>query len=126
MDEKTYEYITAEAMCSYPDDHDRTTAMLKIDKIARKVLSDKHSIILPKDYMAISIAIAFLENLYRELIQKLVLLKKTIVTVNFNDLIEFHATRKNDSVDIKLRPGMGAKLIIKSDESTEADNDIGD
>ena len=121
--EKQYEYVTAEAACCYLDDEDRTSAMLKIDKITRKILADKHSVILPKDYMAISIAKTFLENVYRELVQKIVLLKKPIVTINFNDLIEFHATRKQDSIDIKLRPGMGAKLIIKSDESTEADDD---
>ena len=51
--------------------------------------------------------------------------RKTL-SINFNDLIEFHAIRKADCVDIKLRPGMGAKLIIKSDESTEADDGYDD
>ena len=122
-EDKQIEYITAEAAYSYPDDNDRTKAMLKIDNIARKSLADKYSIILPKNYMAIASTCIFLENLYRELIQKIVLLNKSAVTINFNDLIEFHAIRKADGVDIKLRPGMGAKLIIKSDESTESDDD---
>lgn len=122
-EDKQYEYITAEAAYSYPDDSDRTKAMLKIDSIARKALADKYSIILPKSYMAIASTCIFLENIYRELVQKVVLLNKSAVTINFNDLIEFHAIRKNGGVEIKLRPGMGAKLIIKSDESTEADDD---
>jgi len=122
-EDKTIEYISADAAYSYPDDSDRTKAMLKVDQIARKTLADKYSIILPNNYMAIALTCVFLENIYRELIQKIVLLNKSAVTINFNDLIEFHAIRKKDGVDIKLRPGMGAKLIIKSDESTEADDD---
>ena len=125
-EDRHYEFVAIDAAFCYPDDMDRTTAMLKIDKISRKILSDKYSIILPKDYMAISTACVFLENLYRELVEKLILTQKPAVTINFNDLIEFHAIRKADSVDIKLRPGMGAKLIIKSDESTEADDDYDD
>lgn len=120
-EDKNVEYIASDAAYSYPDDTNRTSAMLKIDKIARKQLADKYSIILPKDYMAVATTCILLENIYRELIQKIVLTNKPAVTINFNDLIEFHAIKKKDGVDIKLRPGMGAKLIIKSDESTEAD-----
>jgi hypothetical protein len=122
-EDKQYEYISSEAAYSYPDDIDRTNAMLKIDKLARKTLADKYSIMLPKDYMAVATTCVLVENIYRELIQKIVLTNKPAVTINFNDLIEFHAIRKKEGVDIKLRPGMGAKLIIKSDESTEADDD---
>lgn len=117
MEEKEIDYITAEAAYSYPDDQARQAAMLKIDKIARKILADKCSIILPKDYMAIATAHIFLENLYRELINKIVLKNKPSVTINMNELIEFHAIKKSDGVDVKLRPGMAAKLIIKSDEA---------
>ena len=60
------------------------------------------------------------------MITKIVQLDKSSVMINFNDLIEFHAIRKKEnSVEIRLRPGMGAKLIIKSDESTESDDDDG-
>ena len=36
------------------------------------------------------------------------------------------AVKKGDAVDIKLRPGMGAKLIIKSDQETEDEDDLVD
>ena len=75
---------------------------------------------------AIAIAYVFIENLYRHMVTKIVQLDKSSVMINFNDLIEFHAIRKKEnSVEIRLRPGMGAKLIIKSDESTESDDDDG-
>lgn len=123
-EEKEVDFVTADAAYSYPDDTARQTAMLKIDKIARKILADKYSIVLPKDYMAIATAYLFLENLYKELINKIVLKNKPSVTINMNDLIEFHAIKKSDAVDVKLRPGMAAKLIIKSDETESEDEDF--
>ena len=123
-DQKEVEFIELPAAYSYPDDDERTRAMKKIDKIARKLLADKYSIMLPQDFMAISVTAIFLENLYRGLVDKVVLQAKPSVTINFNDIIEFHATKTSaDDVDIRLRPGMGAKLIIKSDEATEMDDD---
>lgn len=119
-DQREASYIEVKAAYSYPEDTDRTKAMLKIDNISRRLLSDKFAVILPNDYMAISTTCIFLENMYRVLVQKLVNSGKPMVSINFNDIVEFHAIRKeNNAVDIKLRPGMGAKLIIKSDESTE-------
>lgn len=119
-DQREVVYMEAKAAYSYPEDTDRTKAMLKIDNISRRMLSDKFAVILPNDYMAISATCIFLENMYRVLVQKLVNSGKSMVSINFNDIVEFHAIRKeNNAVDIKLRPGMGAKLIIKSDESTE-------
>lgn len=120
-EDRKIEYITAEAAYSFPDDNEMTTAMLKIDKLSRNILADKYSIILPKDYMAIATTVIFIEELYRELVKKLVLMDKNKVSINFNDIIEFHATKKDDGVVIECTPGMGAKLIIKSDPSTEND-----
>lgn len=122
-EDRKFEYITAEAAYIFPENADLTTAMLKIDKLARKQLADKYSIILPKDYMAIAATVIFIEELYRELIRKLILTEKNKVTINFNDVIEFHASRKNDGVVINCTPGMGAKLIIKNDMSTEEELD---
>lgn len=119
---KEYEFVEISAAYSYVDDPDRTNAMLKIDKISRKILADKYSLILPKDFEAIATAAVFLENIYRQLIHKIVLTGRTSSMINFNDIIEFHAVKKDDCVDIKLRPGMGAKLIIKSDEETEEED----
>lgn len=121
-----YEFIAIDAAYSYPDDTDRTAAVLKVDKIARKVLADKYSLILPKDFQAVATAVVFLENLYKHLIYKVTSTEKTSTMINFNDIIEFHATRKGDEIDIRLRPGMGAKLIIKSDESTEDEDALSD
>lgn len=121
-EDRTFDYIAADAAYSFPDDTDLTTAMLKIDKLARKLLADKYSIILPKDYMAIATTAIFLEELYRELIRKLILTGKPKVTINFNDIVEFHATKKDDGAIVTCTPGMGAKLIIKSDISTEDDD----
>lgn len=121
-DQREVTYVETKAAYSYPEDNDRTKAMLKIDHIARRMLSDKYSVILPNDYMAVATTCVFLENLYRVLTQKLVSSDKDMVMINLNDIIEFHAIRKGNGVDIKLRPGMGAKLIIKSDDTTEYDD----
>ena len=126
VENKNYQFVEITAAYSYPDDTDRTTAMLKIDKIARKVLADKYSFILPKDFQAVAATVVFLENLYRQLIQKIVLTGKSSSMINFNDIIEFHATKVGDKVDVRLRPGMGAKLIIKSDEQTEEEDGLAD
>jgi archaellin len=119
------EFIEARAMFSFPDDAATSNAMQKIDTIAQKELKEKYSIILPNTWHVTAIAYAFIENIYRYLATKLVKTDKSSVMLNFNDIIEFHAIRKGDAIDIKLRPGMGAKLIIKSDESTEIDDDGG-
>lgn len=42
-----------------------------------------------------------------------------IVSVNFNDNIEIHGTLKDNAVLFNMRPGLNAKLLIKSDEMTE-------
>jgi len=120
-EERKYEYISVDARYSFPNNPDLTKAMLKIEKMAARSLMEKNSIVLPKEFTAIATTYLFIENLYRELVYKLTLTKKPSVMINFNDIIEFHAITKKDGVEIKLRPGMGAKLIIKSDETTEAD-----
>jgi len=122
-EERVFEYIKPDAKFSYPDSPEMTMAMLKIDKASRHELSDKYSIMLPHEWMTVAITYTFIENIYRELIYKLVLTGKSAVSINFNDIMEFHATKKKDNVTIYIRPGMAAKLIIKSDETTEADDD---
>ena len=123
--EKEVEFIAADAAYSYPDDPARTEAMLKIDSIARKLVADNRNIMLPKKFQAIAACNIFIENIYRQLTQRIAS-GKTTHMINFNDIIEFHAIKKgDDGIEFKLRPGMGAKLIIKSDEATEADDDDG-
>lgn len=122
-DKREIEYIAPDAAYTIPDDTELTNAMLVIDKAARRNISDKHSILLAKSFQAIATTFVFLENLYEELVRKLVLSGKNSASINFNDIIEFHATKKGEGCVINLRPGMGAKLIIKSDNATESEDD---
>ena len=125
-DQKTVDYINATDAYAYAEDSALTNAMLKIDHLARKTLKDKYSILFGKNFHAMAITYIFIENLYRHMVTKIVQLDKNSVMINFNNIIEFHAIKKKgNSVEIHLRPGMGAKLIIKSDESTESDDDDG-
>lgn len=122
-EQQEVDFVEISAAYSYPEDSERTRAMLKIDNLARRLLSDRYAIVLPKDYMAIAPTYLFLKNLYRVLTEKLVNSGKGTTTINFNDIIEFHAVKSKDNgIDIHLRPGMAAKLIIKSDEVTEDDD----
>lgn len=116
-------YIEAVAAYSFPDDEDRTKSIRNVDKIARKTIFDKYNIMLPKDYQAVAATAIYLEDLFRYIIQKLVLSGKKKVSINFNDIIEFHAEMKNDKACINCTPGLGAKLIIKSDKDTEFEDD---
>ena len=118
-DVKDTEYVSMDAFCTDVNDEEFTQAMLKVDRMARKQLNDKNSILLPKNFMAITIARVFIDNLYRQLVQKAVLSDKSKVTINFNDIVEIHATKKDDGVIISLTPGMAGKLIIKYDGVTE-------
>lgn len=122
-DQRVFEFIKPDAKFSFPNNPELTKAMLKIDKIARLELAEKYNILLPHEWVAIAISYSFIENIYRELIYKIALTGKSAVSINFNDIMEFHATMKNDKVTVHIRPGMAAKLIIKSDETTEADDD---
>ena len=125
-EDRQVEYIEASAAYSYPDDPERTAAMLKIDKLARRILADKHQIILPKDYMAIAPTVIMLENTYRYLIDKLLATGKPQVTVNFNDLIEIHALKKGDGVVLTMTPGMVAKRSLKGDDLKEIVDQVDD
>lgn len=121
--EKKYEYISPEACYSYPDDTARTSAMLKIDRIARKQLAEKYAIVLAKDYQAIAASTLFYENIYREIIRTMVLENKSTVIFNFYDIIEFSAVKKDDMVTMYLKPGYQSKLIIKSDDNNREDDE---
>lgn len=126
-DQKAIEYVNAMDAYSYPEDKALTDAMIKIDHLARNTLKEKYSILFGKNLHAMAIAYIFIENLYRHMVTKIVQLNKNSVMINFNNVIEFHAVRKKENnVEIHLRPGMAAKLIIKSDESTESDDDGSD
>ena len=100
-------------------------ALVLIDRKARYSLSNNYSLTITDDnaMYAFAIAYTFILNIFRKLLQDLADdPNKNHVSVNFNDNIEFHALRdEDDFVKLAMRPGMHAKLLIKSDESTEDD-----
>ncbi len=111
----------------YPDDEKMTNAFLRIDELTRRNAKDKYDIILTHKWMSVAITHLFIENVYRYMIEKLMKTGRNSLMINFNDIIEFHIMKSKDGgFDIRLRPGYGAKLMVKSDESTEAENEEGD
>jgi len=116
------EYIKFDECYKIEDNESATSAMLKIDTMSRREMSDRYKIIMPKDWEAVAVTYVFLEDLYRHIIMKLVASKKNQVMINFNDLIEFHAQKKGDCAQIFIRPGYESKLIIKSDKASEEDD----
>lgn len=118
------DFVNIEAAYAWPDDPDTTKAYLKIDELTRKQVKEKYDIMLTKKFMSTAITYVFIENLYRYMVEKVKKTERRSVMINFNDIIEFHIQRnKGDVFDIRLRPGYGAKLIIKSDITTEADEE---
>lgn len=98
------------------------------DKTVRNELSDKYAILLKHHYAAIAITECFLENLYRELILRLVGSQEMTCSQNINDYFEINAiasTDRNGAVGVTfvMQPGKNGKCNIKSDLTTEADED---
>ena len=101
-------------------------AYTAIDRKARYTLSNNYAITITDDnvYFAFAITYVFILNIFRKLLQDLGdNPTKTLSSVNFNDNIEFHAMRDDEGfVKLAMRPGLNAKLLIKSDETTEEDD----
>lgn len=101
-------------------------AYMNIDRKARYSLSNTYGIAIPDQHSMLAFAITdvFFMNIFRKLLYSLGESEdKELVSVNFNDNIEIHALRKDGGVILAMRPGMNAKLIIKSDETTEDEDD---
>lgn len=98
-----------------------------IDRQARYVLSNNYAITIPESnkYMAFGVTYLFIRNIFRKLLAEIAEHPEmSLVSVNFNDNIEFHAARSEDDeskIILAMRPGLNAKLLIKSDEMTEDD-----
>jgi len=116
-----YDVITPEAAYSFPNNGPLNEAYKKIDQVARMELHEKYSITIPDNWVVTAVTVTFVRNLIRQLLYMVANNGKAAASINFNDNIECHAIMKNDGVVITLRPGMSAKLLIKSDEATEAD-----
>lgn len=124
IEERKYNYITPEAAYSFPNNNAMTEAYKKIDTASRMELHNKYSISIPNDWVVTATGVVFFENIIRELLFMVANSSKQTASINFNDNIECHAIIKNEkNVLITLRPGMNAKLLIKSDETTELDGD---
>ncbi len=96
--------------------------LAKIEKHTRLELSEKYSInITDTSASTATITYVFVKNIFRHLLEKIKLTNKSSASVNFNDNIEFHALVKADSFSLTMRPGMNAKLLIKSDATTESE-----
>lgn len=103
----------------------------KFDSAVRSELNDKYGILLKYHYSTIGITECFLECLYRDCIEKLVLGKEdgvTSVSTIVNDYFEINAlaiTNHDGSIGVKftMTPGKYSKLTIKSDITTEAEEE---
>lgn len=120
-DQLKYEVITSEAAYSFPNANALNEAHKKIDQVTRMELHEKYSITIPDTWVVTAVAVVFFKNIIRQLLYMVSNNGKAAASINFNDNIECHAIMKQDGVVIALRPGMSAKLLIKSDEATEAD-----
>ena len=102
----------------------------EVCKLAKLTLSKKHSIIVPKIWQINTIANCFIESLIMQMVKKMQESNSPIETINFNDTLEFHLSyKRNDdaekegNLNITIRPGVNAKLLVKSDAITEMDAD---
>ena len=102
-----------------------------IDQHARYNLNNNWALAVKNPFMAFAVTYVFIFNLYCKLLRELGAHPElNMVSVNFNDLIEFHCSQVDDDykekypdimVLLTMRPGLTAKLLIKSDETTEDD-----
>ena len=97
-----------------------------LDYHTRYNLSSINGIMIPDHlkFSVFAIGYTFLECIYLEILYRLANMdgedsEEKLVSVNFNDNIEIHGIMKNGTVNITMRPGMNAKLLIKCDELTE-------
>ncbi len=75
-------------------------------------------------FFVFAIGYTFIESIYYEILYRLSNMdgeegEEKLISVNFNDNIEIHGIMKDGTVNIVMRPGMNAKLLIKCDEITE-------
>lgn len=99
---------------------------MDVDRFIRYNLSNNYAITMSDDtaFMSFAICYYFVLNIFRKLLRELgASPDQNQITINFNDLIEFHVYKnEEDEVNFFMRPGLNAKLLIKSDELTEDDD----
>lgn len=116
------------------DDPEENDFMIRLDNYCKFEVNKKHGIKLGEKSPLASVGVAytFFENLFIELIvrandQRKRTLDNTdgsdddaMVTVNFNDNIEFHCVVSDGMATVMMRPGMNVKLLVKNDGLTES------
>lgn len=111
----------------FPEDKAKHEAYQQVDRMARFILANKYRQTLSDglEFSALAITYRFFLNIFEYLLYELGQdPDKSLASINFNDNVEIHAMRANETdVKFSMRPGMNAKLLIKSDDSTEQDLD---
>jgi len=90
----------------------------QIDSEVQVELINKYGIIISDTGVSTAVTYSLIKNIPELLINNL---DNPIHSINFNDILEFHATNINGNRVCHIRPGMNSKLIVKSDEITESD-----
>lgn len=109
---------------SIEDDKHKHDMYQRIDRMARYSLSKKYRFLMADEmsFGAFAVLDQFMFNLFQYLLYDLGHNpEKTLSSINFNDNVEVHAMRSttDNMVQFSMRPGMNAKLIIKSDVTAE-------
>lgn len=104
------------------DDPTLTELYISLDRFVKYQLSQQYGITMSEKLVLCTFAIAytFIENLYKNLLYNLANNEEDeLCSLNYGDIIEFHALEKEDGVTFALRAGYKSKLLVKSDEVTE-------
>lgn len=99
---------------------------LALDKAVRYSLSQNYGISLSDRciYHTFAIAYHYILNIFRRVLQDLEdEPSKNLASLNFDNLIEFHARREEDGYHLYMRTGYQGKLSIKDDNLTEDDGE---
>ena len=97
----------------------------ELDKTVRYALSQNYGISLSDRcvYHTFAIAYCFILNIFRKILQELDdSPESNLASLNFNNLIEFHARREELGYRLYMRTGSQGKLLIKDDNLTEDDD----
>lgn len=121
-EDKKYEFVQCKVLYGNNENESYQKIIDKLDKLTRQECSKKYGIIIPEGYVSIAIAVTFIENIYRELVHKIVLTDKKTSSINFNKTLLFDAMKKKTGIEIYIKPGSKSKMKIKTDETTEMDN----
>lgn len=115
------------------DDPEENDFLLRLDNYCKFEVNKRHGIRIGEKTPLASVGVAytFFENLFIELLVRASEQRRStadavdgeddaMVTVNFNDNIEFHCVVTDGTASIMMRPGMNVKLLVKNDGMTES------